>query len=468
MSIRPLSHYIREDVAKEIIDYCKGRWVAIETSGDRRKFLRYWPRIGSPLTIDGYTEYRSLLQQFRGLGVRTIYASINIYHRLEKKDHIKDVDNIYKSTPVWDIDGSLDYVDDVLRVAKEICSLLNSYGVSESIYLVWSGRGVHIHINENAISKEVRAKYNPIDVSYAMVEYIIGKAYPKIRDLLNKHSRDSRPLKVENKIDIQRVFTAPLSLHKIHDIVCVAFKPDDIDSFDISWTRPGNYRHDPSWREYIEGEADLLAEQAIKTVGTYLSKYRPRPTISTSKLIRRAIETPLIRGKIGRFQVMGLLQAARYYVIYGDIDKAKSFGLNRAIFYAWAKYYKPVYGRSRRHLYRMHKDMEKAGNYIDIGGEKAYLSSEGWFIIGDKPQKPEDFDREVAQKIEEVVSFNIAWEAALDYIKRFPLETIKSQRGFYEKIYKPVRDEFIKIIQEYISMRRIVEDKDVRDNHPTN
>jgi len=39
--------------------------------------------------------------------------------------------------------------------------------------------------------------------------------------------------------------------------------------------------------------------------------------------------------RIGRFQVMGLLQAARYYVLYGDLEKAKSFGINRAIFYAW-------------------------------------------------------------------------------------------------------------------------------------
>lgn len=29
---------------------------------------------------------------------------------------------------------------------------------------------------------------------------------------------------------------------------------------------------------------------------------------------------------------MGLLQAARYYLLTGDLEKAKSFGLNRAIF----------------------------------------------------------------------------------------------------------------------------------------
>jgi len=44
---------------------------------------------------------------------------------------------------------------------------------------------------------------------------------------------------------------------------------------------------------------------------------------------------------IGRFQVMALLQAARHYIIHKDLKKAKSFGLNRAIFYAWAKHYGP-------------------------------------------------------------------------------------------------------------------------------
>jgi len=41
--------------------------------------------------------------------------------------------------------------------------------------------------------------------------------------------------------------------------------------------------------------------------------------------------------RIGRFQVMALLQAARYYVLTRDYEKALSFGLNGATSYAWAK-----------------------------------------------------------------------------------------------------------------------------------
>jgi len=38
--------------------------------------------------------------------------------------------------------------------------------------------------------------------------------------------------------------------------------------------------------------------------------------------------------ELGRFQVMALLQAIRYYLLAGDLERAKSWGLNRAIFYA--------------------------------------------------------------------------------------------------------------------------------------
>ena len=40
---------------------------------------------------------------------------------------------------------------------------------------------------------------------------------------------------------------------------------------------------------------------------------------------------------VGRFQVMATLQAARAYILGKSLNSAKSFGLNRAIFYAAAK-----------------------------------------------------------------------------------------------------------------------------------
>jgi len=159
-------------------------------------------------------------------------------------------------------------------------------------------------------------------------------------------------------------------------------------------------------------------------------------------------------GKLGRFQVMALLQAARYYLITHDMEKAYSFGLNRAIFYAWAK----KYGRSRiasrpvrrgaREVIEVRSDK---GILIFFGDEGAFISDNGWFKIGNEEQTPEDYERNIIRRIESIVDYEKAWHAALEYLKQFSRDTLLSQRKFYEKAYKPVRDNFLEIIEKYSS-----------------
>ncbi len=155
------------------------------------------------------------------------------------------------------------------------------------------------------------------------------------------------------------------------------------------------------------------------------------------------------RGRIGRFQVMALLQAARYYLLKGDLDKAKSFGLNRAIFYAWAK---RSGGRPRRRyaagasapsMPAPSRDVEKIGN------EAAYITESGLFTIGNEVQRPEDYDREIAQRIEPFISYEEAWKAALNYLRTLPKEILLDQRKFYEKAYLPIRDHFEEIVKRF-------------------
>ncbi len=155
------------------------------------------------------------------------------------------------------------------------------------------------------------------------------------------------------------------------------------------------------------------------------------------------------RGRIGRFQVMGLLQAARYYLLKGDLEKAKSFGLNRAIFYAWAK---RSGGRPARRYAAgaTAPSMPPAARNIEkLGNEAAYVSETGFFTIGDEVQRPEDYDRQIAQRIDAVVPYEEAWKAALNYLKTFPKEVLLDQRQFYEKVYLPVRDHFEEVIKRY-------------------
>ncbi|MCC6029403.1 MAG: hypothetical protein LM591_04625 [Candidatus Korarchaeum sp.] len=156
-----------------------------------------------------------------------------------------------------------------------------------------------------------------------------------------------------------------------------------------------------------------------------------------------------MRGKVGRFQVMALLQAARYFLLKGDLERAKSFGLNRAIFYAWAK---RSGGKVRTHRAAgaSAPSIPRAARGIEqLGDERAYVNEEGLFIIGDEVQRPEDYDEQVARRIEEVVPYDRAWKAALNYLRSFPADFLLDQRKFYERIYLPVRDRFEELVSSY-------------------
>ncbi|MCX8168748.1 MAG: hypothetical protein N3E39_00770 [Candidatus Methanomethylicia archaeon] len=451
-------HYSIENVIKEILDYCSNRWVAVEAKGDdgKRIFFRYWRKNESPLSFKNLHSYMEFLNSHRVFNIRSFYASINIYNSLEVYRDVSNLNNIAKCTPILDIDGSLNNVKLTLDVAKVILEFLDSKDVYKSVYLKWSGRGLHIHINENAISKDILSKIHPLDAAYAVVEYVISECWGKIKDLISKTSNFDREFKVENKIDIQRVFTCPLSLHRDYNIVAVCFKPNEIDNFDLSWTNPLSFKHNLDWRVYVEGEVDQLVLEAYKNIGGYIAKMSKSVKFHDrgKTLLTIISEIPSIHGRIGRFQVMALLQSARYYVLRGDLDRAKSFGLNRAIFYAWAKYYKSKYGFSRK---SSSINAEKFYSSDALGDEKVFVSSNGYYIIGDMKQTPSDFDREIASKINSVVSFDIAWEAALDYVKRFPKKVLESQHEFYKKVYEPVRDEFSRIIQEYLAFKKLGE-----------
>ena len=155
---------------------------------------------------------------------------------------------------------------------------------------------------------------------------------------------------------------------------------------------------------------------------------------------------------IGRFQVMALLQAARHYIIHKDLKKAKSFGLNRAIFYAWAKHYGP---RSRpwislkiEEILNKPSSVEKKKTrcpegYVEVLGECVQVDSLGYYVIGEKSQTPQDFDYQVLKRIGKVTNPNKVWEIAVEYVSMFPKWVLEDPQKFYKLVYEPVRDYFI-------------------------
>ncbi len=430
--ISPREYYRKEIVVREIVDFAKGRWVSVEgVRRGERVFARYW-RNGLPLTIGSPDDFNRILSIYPW--IRTVYATINIYYDISSRESVEAPDNIAYTTPFWDIDSNLEYWKKTVEAAKIIVDFLEKNGVVESVYILWSGMGAHVRIHEEAFSPELLEKHHPLDVAYAVVEYVLGELRHKLQALSKE---TGGVLKVENLVDAKRVFTVPLSLHRRLDKAAVALKPDQLDGFTPEWADPRNPRHNPDWRKHVVGEADQLALKAIAKIGLpRLAEFHARQTRIAYKPGKKE-ET---RGAIGRFQVMGLLQAARYYLLKGDLEKAKSFGLNRAIFYAWAKYYGRNY-KPKRPSTRMRED--KPWRLEKTLGEEVPVSPRGWYMIGDKEQLPEDYDREIAAKINAIIPYEEAWRKTLEYLKQFPEHVLRDPQKFYKLVYEPVRDNFI-------------------------
>jgi hypothetical protein len=81
--------------------------------------------------------------------------------------------------------------------------------------------------------------------------------------------------------------------------------------------------------------------------------------------------------KVGRFQVMATLQAARARELGLSETRAKSWGLNRAIFYAAAKRGFKHPARAPGKIGAEQRPVAKAGKVYYLGNEMAYTARKG-------------------------------------------------------------------------------------------
>jgi len=260
-----VEYYSNPRVLREMARYLNGRWIAVHCERklkDGRPMLIRYHR-GKPLSAGTPAQLSLILKALSFCSPRAFYGSAALYGALRSKDDLS-VENMVAYTPSWDIDSQPQLWQRTVAVAEAIVGEIARHGVVESVWLKWSGRGMHVHIHEAAISSDVYKKYGPLNVAYSVVEYILRRAAKRIVE-----AAGGAPIKVENLIDPQRVFTAPLSLHRLLDRACVPLKPADLSSFNLSWTDPHDPRYDDSWFTYRPGEADRLALKAIHLVGGY-------------------------------------------------------------------------------------------------------------------------------------------------------------------------------------------------------
>lgn len=129
------------------------------------------------------------------------------------------------------------------------------------------------------------------------------------------------------------------------------------------------------------------------------------------------------------------------------VAEAKSWGLNRAIFYAVAKRgFKKFGGEKSMPKLKLpeenKKEIEESFGTAYLGDEYAYrvrIDGRDVFTIGDQVQTEDDFK----QKIEVRFGgrFKEAWKEAMEICRDCDRELLRSQRDFYGKVYKPRRDE---------------------------
>jgi len=277
-------------VLGELTRFLKKRWVAIHCErrlkDGRHILLRY--RRGRPLKIESIQDIIFLLKNFRYLRPRTFYGTANIYKKIFSKEDVQDfLNNTEGCTPTWDIDSKIEWWKVTLKVGKIIIDELSKNRINESIWLKWSGNGLHVHVNEKAFSKEIIEKYGALNIAFSVVDYVIKKTLPKINSLV---FLEGKSIKVENLIDPQRVFTSPLSLHRELSVSCVAFKPEEIDNFSVEWVNPVKFRHNWKWHEFVEGEGDELALKAVKMIGGYPTLKRSLKTMQREKIEKRIMK----------------------------------------------------------------------------------------------------------------------------------------------------------------------------------
>ncbi|MEO0115609.1 MAG: hypothetical protein ABIK93_09095 [candidate division WOR-3 bacterium] len=153
---------------------------------------------------------------------------------------------------------------------------------------------------------------------------------------------------------------------------------------------------------------------------------------------------------VGRFQVMATLQAARAFVLGLPIASAKSWGLNRAIFYAAAKkgFFKPKPGPPKPPEFKIPlpeaklTKIRQSFGVTYLGDEMAYsieLDGKIMFTIGSEIQTPEAFEKNIEARFGKF--FSKAFKEAVEICKSYDKGVLQCQRYFYETVYKPRRDE---------------------------
>jgi len=155
---------------------------------------------------------------------------------------------------------------------------------------------------------------------------------------------------------------------------------------------------------------------------------------------------PPKRGRVTRFTVMAILQAARAQRLGLPREAAYSWGLNRAIFYAAAKrgFRGSSGGGGGSESHSSGGGPADGREAYRLGDDEAYRDPDAdqlLFRIGGEDQTPAEFERQIAARFGKKKNFRTAWEEAIHIVESFDRPTLESRNQFFNEVYKPRRDE---------------------------
>lgn len=139
---------------------------------------------------------------------------------------------------------------------------------------------------------------------------------------------------------------------------------------------------------------------------------------------------------------MATLQAARAHRLGLTLASAKSWGLNRAIYYAAAK--RGFATKTTPGPRRPAKGAPVPREFF-LGDDKAYRVTIGGKMlctIGGQVQTPEAFGKQIEQRFSG--TFRRAWDEALWIVRAHSKTVLESQQAFYSQVYRPRRDDLAK------------------------
>jgi hypothetical protein len=149
-------------------------------------------------------------------------------------------------------------------------------------------------------------------------------------------------------------------------------------------------------------------------------------------------------GYVTRFQVMATLQAARALALGLNLNEAKSWGLNRALFYAAAKrswQNAKAVGSRRPIISEWEKNRLERDPEYSLGNEKTFVSTSSYFGLlfkfGDRVQTAAEFDHQIKSRFDD---WETAWKESMQIIRESNFGDLESQHRFYHRVYEPRRD----------------------------